>query len=343
MNKHHSAAIFITLIACFLVMFGLFNAESRALGSGSPPAKYRIQMILKAKANPPDFWRIVELGAMDAAEEYNADCEVTGPAAEENIDGQIALVERAIRKKPDAVILAAADYRRLAPACRKISDAGIELIMMDSDVQFEGKRCLIATDNVDLGKKLAQQMDLLIGPEEKFGVVGHVKSVTTAMDRERGLRENAVNASARMAGISYCNGSVSLARRQAAEMLQEHPDIRCMVGLNESSALGIAQALLDLGLEGRVKLVACDSSQEMIQMVERGVIQILVVQNSFNMGYLSVKNAVRILQKQDVPPFYDTKSVVVTRKTLYTEENQKLLFPFTEDGAQKQAGSAQSQ
>lgn len=46
-----------------------------------------------------------------------------------------------------------------------------------------------------------------------------------------------------------------------------------MVGLNESSALGVANAIRDLGLEGKVGLIACDSSEKQIQFMEQGTIQ----------------------------------------------------------------------
>lgn len=336
MDKHHNAAIFITLVICFLVMFGLFNAENRTINSNTPAVQYNVQMILKAKSNPPAFWTIVEQGALVAAKEYGVKCVITGPAAEEDIDQQIQLVEKAISARPDAIILAASDFNRLAPVCQKITEAGIKLIMVDSDVNFEGKHGMVGTDNIELGKKLAEQVDQLIGPNDKFGVIGHIKTVTTATEREKGLRENVINAEKRIVGVAFGNSSVQLSRQQAVEMLRAHPEVRCMVGLNESSALGIAYALLDLHLEGKVKLVACDSSQEMIQMMERGVIQVFVVQNPFNMGYVSVKEAVSVLQKKEIPRFYDTKSVVVTKKTLYTEENQKLLFPFTETNDPKE-------
>lgn len=330
MDKHHYSAIFITLIICFLALFGLFNVESKVIDNDKSPSQYHIKMILKAKANPPDFWRIVEQGASVAASEYGVNCEVTGPTSEENVDAQIKLVELAISQKPDAIILAAADFEKLVPVCEKAHDAGIPLIMVDSDVDYSETQGTVGTDNYELGKKLAQQMDFLIGPNDKFGVVGHVKTVTTAIERQKGLMENAKNSSARIAGITYCNGSVQLARTQAVQMLKENPDIRCMVGLNESSALGVAYALKDLGLGGKVKLVACDSSEQQIQFMEQGVIQAFVIQNPFNMGYISVKNAVDFLQKKEIPKFYDTKSVVVTKETLYTTENQKLLFPFTD-------------
>lgn len=330
MDKHHYTAILVTLIVCFLVLFSLFSVESRGIDEDKSPNQYNIKMILKAKANPPDFWRIVEQGAAVASKEYGVNCEVTGPAAEEDVDAQIKLVERAISQKPDAIILAAGDYEKLVPVCQKAYDAGIPLIMVDSDVDFSETKGLVGTDNYELGKKLAQQVDSLIGATDRFGVIGHVKNVTTAIEREKGLTENAKNSAARVAGISYCNGSVQLAKEQAKQMLLKNPDIKCMVGLNESSALGVAYALQDLKLGGKVKLVACDSSEEQIQFMEQGIIQAFVIQNPFNMGYISVKNTVDLLQKKEIPKFYDTKSVVVTKETLYTKENQKLLFPFTD-------------
>lgn len=91
-------------------------------------------------------------GASVAAKEYGVNCEVTGPTAEEDIDAQIKLVEQAISQKPDAIILAAADYKKLVPVCEKVYEAGIPLIMVDSDVDFSKTRCLIGTDNYELGK-----------------------------------------------------------------------------------------------------------------------------------------------------------------------------------------------
>jgi ribose transport system substrate-binding protein len=331
LNKSHYTAIFITLAICFTALLTFFIAEKNRDVSGDKTDNHvTVKMILKAKANPPDFWRIVEQGAQDAALEYGVSCEVTGPTAEGEIDGQIRLMEQAIAQKPDAIILAAADYDKLVPVCEKAVEAGILLLTVDSDVNFKETRSFVSTDNVELGKKLAQQLHSLIGPTDQFGVIGHVKTVTTAVQREKGLIDNVENVSQRLVGVAYCNGSVERARKQAKEMILGNPGIRGMVGLNESSALGIAYALQDLGMGGKIKLVACDSSEELIPLMEQGIIQAFVIQNPFNMGYISVKNAVDLLQKKDVPKFYDTKSVVVTKKTLYVKENQKLLFPFTD-------------
>lgn len=332
MNKRHYIAILLTLAVCFGALLLFYRIEKSSINNKEQePPLYRIQVILKAKANPPDFWRIVEQGVMVAAQEYGAVCEVTGPTSEDDIDRQIEQMKEAIAKQPDAIVLAATDYERLVPICERAVKEGILLVTVDSDVNYTGRKCFVGTDNYQLGKSLAEQVDLLTEKKGKVGVVGHVATVTTAIDRERGLTENLTDADSRITDVVYCNGLVETARKQAISMLQNNPDIVCMVGLNETSAMGIAYALEQLKLEKDVKLVACDCSEKQIQMMERGTIQAFVIQNPFNMGYVSIKSTIELLQGKNVPANYNTQSVVVTKDTLYKNENQKLLFPFVDD------------
>lgn len=332
MNRGHYIAILLTLTVCFATLLMFFLIEKREIRNKEPEeAPYQIQVVLKSKANPPDFWRIVEQGVTVAAEEYGAVCEVTGPVWEGDVQHQIELMEHAIKKSPDAIILAAADYERLAPVCESAVKAGILLMTMDSDVNFAGRKCFVGTDNYQLGKSLAEQVDLLTETRGKVGVISHVAAATTAIEREQGLRDNLADAQNRIAEVAYCGSVVETAHAQTIDMLARYPDIACMVGLNESSALGVALAVEELGLQGQVMVVACDSSQTQIQMMERGVIQAFVIQNPFNMGYVSVKYAIDLLSGVSVPESYDTKSTVVEQDTLFKTENQKILFPFVEE------------
>ena len=185
------------------------------------------------------------------------------------------------------------------------------------------------TDNVAMGRKLAELVDEAVPPEQKIGVMGHVEGARTAVERRDGLVGNVAGGMERVAALDYCDGSEIVSRQRTKEMLIAHPEIRCMVGLNESSALGVANAIRDLGLEGKVGLIACDSSEKQIQFMEQGTIQAFVIQNPFNMGYLSVSNTVSILQGRTVPEVVNTDSVIIKKEDLYKKENQKLMFPFT--------------
>ncbi len=64
--------------------------------------------------------------------------------------------------------------------------------------------------------------------------------------------------------------------------------------------------------------------------MEKDVIQSLVVQNPFSMGYLGVKYAVDAINNADIPQRVDTGSTVIDKNNMYLPENQKLVFPFTD-------------
>lgn len=330
MRKRHYAGIIVILVLCFGTLLLLFNRDSLSTAPRDDlSSALKIEVILKARANPPDFWRVVEQGVVVAAEEQGVICNVTAPQMESDIDGQIALMQQAIARSPDAILLAACDYDRLRAPCEEAVAKGILIVTLDSDVNFDGRRCFISTDNYEIGRKLAELVDAQTSETDKFGVVGHVESTSTAIERHDGLLENIKGISGdRLAAIAYCGSSEGLAEQQAMEMLREHPDIKCMVGLNESSAIGVATAVSALG-RGQISVIACDSSQRQIEFMESGIIKAFVIQNPFNMGYLGVTSTVKLLRGESVPEVVHTESVVIRKEDLYSPQNQKLLFPFT--------------
>lgn len=327
--------IFVLLLLLCVAMILAISLAVPLWGGDRNPAepenapRYSIQVVLKARNNPPDFWRIVEQGIDMAGQEFNVHYEVNGPSNEDKVDEQIEMLRAAAAKQPDAIILAATDVERLTPVCQELNAAGIPLVILDSDVNQVDRVTFVGTDNYELGRKLGMLVNEHLQPGDKFGVVAHVESASTAIERRRGLLDTVNGGEDNLADLKYCDGSLALSKQQTIEMLKAHPDIRCMVGLNESSALGICNALDELGLTQKLPLVNCDSSEAQIAFLENGTIATAVVQNPFNMGYISMQAAVQHLDGEKLPSVINTGSVVIDRDGIRKPENQKLLFPFT--------------
>ena len=100
------------------------------------------------------------------------------------------------------------------------------------------------------------------------------------------------------------------------------------MGINEYSAIGAGKAVRDLGLSDSILMVGFDSSIEEVQMLEEGVFNAIIVQKPFNMGYLGVENTVLLLRGEILPEMVDSGSELITKENMYTDENQKFLFPF---------------
>jgi ribose transport system substrate-binding protein len=318
------------LVAAILILglaVLLFEKGSRSLSS----SKDTILFVPKTIDGKMEFWQVMKQGVSAAAKEYGAKIEVAGTDTELDIDGQIALREKAIPEKPRAILLAATDYNRLVPVARKIIDAGITLITVDSGLNGVTAASFIATDNEAAGYKAGEEIKRRTEPGARIAVINFVKGSATAMERERGVLGSLQQNGGRMIdGIYYSDGSEEKAYEIVKNILLHQPEISGIVGLNEPSTVGAAKAIKHLSAQSRVKLVGFDSSMDEIAALEDGVIQAIVVQKPFNMGYLAVQTAIQAVNGHKVDRRIDTGSELITKDNMYTNENQKLLFPFLE-------------
>lgn len=96
---------------------------------------------------------------------------------------------------------------------------------------------------------------------------------------------------------------------------------------NESTTFGMLRALQDIGAAGKVKFVGFDGSPELIDAMQKGQIDALVLQNPLRMGYLSVKTMVQHLRGQPVEKRIDTGATLVTKENLSDPQIQELVHP----------------
>ena len=129
-------------------------------------------------------------------------------------------------------------------------------------------------------------------------------------------------------GVYDCENNRDNAAAIARDLLEEYPDLRGFVCANEVCNLAVAQVLTEQGLGGQLTVVGCDNSRQQIQYLEQGVIQSIIIQQPFNMGYAAVEQAARVVRGQSVPAFTEIPCVTITQDNMYNSDNQKLLFPF---------------
>jgi ribose transport system substrate-binding protein len=112
-----------------------------------------------------------------------------------------------------------------------------------------------------------------------------------------------------------------------SNMLQAHPGINAVYGSNESTTRGALGALDQAKKLGQVKFVGFDSSAELVDALDKGNIQALVLQDPVQMGYLSVKAAVAALRNEPVQKEQPITPVLATQKNKDDPKIQQLLRP----------------
>lgn len=290
----------------------------------------RLTIKVIVKMQEPTFWTVVQMGAEAAGKEFNVNIDFDGPSYERDIDGQIGMVQDAIDDDVDALVLAASDYELLVPVAEKAKAAGIPVIIIDSNLNSERMDSFIGTDNVDAGRKLGESLIEKVGAQSRIVVMSFVKGTATAVQREKGFFDEI----SKYEGIEvidtlYCNSEESLAKQLTIDIVNSDPEIDAFVCLNAYGTVGTAYAIDEMGKAGEIKIIGFDSTPEEISFMEKGVIQSLVIQNPFNMGYLGVKYALDAINNEKVPKTVNTGSEVIDKENMYLPENQKLVFPFT--------------
>jgi ribose transport system substrate-binding protein len=272
-----------------------------------------------------EFWGEVKNGARNARTETGAVLEFFAPVNESDYDQQIGCVEKAIDQKFDAIVLTPSHSTKLEEVVRKARAKGIEVVLADTSLKNESGDFSVTADYHSIGKEMAYHAFSLFGNEETINamVLGSLPNTTSMTSMVEGLVEafgEKDNATIRYATYSFTDESI--ARKITQKTFEEDPSVNVIFALEENTAHGAIDAL-----EGnsKVHIIALGTTQYEIQLLENNTIDALVVVNTFNMGYRSVKAAIELLNgKKPIEKLVDY--ALITKQTMFSEDHQRMLF-----------------
>ena len=275
-----------------------------------------------------DFWTSLIQGTRIAAKEYNSDIEVMAPEEENDVEGQNRLLEEAIAEQPDAILFSPSSFTESDDLLKQAKKAGIKICFVDSYTDENIQDLTVATDNIEAGKKLGEFAASQLGQMDQIAIISHVKGVSTAVEREEGFREGLGDLAKNIVAVEYCDSNYNKAYKLTLEVMKKYPNLKMIAGMNEYSSVGAARAVKSAIAQNELKVVGIDSSQETVQLMEHGVFKGIVVQKAFKMGYVGVRETVRMLRGENYRKKIDSGCQLVTPENMYSEEVEKLLFPF---------------
>jgi ribose transport system substrate-binding protein len=244
------------------------------------------------KATAHLFFVSIHAGVDRAAQDFHVNVLWNGPNEETDHARQIEIVDSMVARQVDALAISATDERALVAPVERALRAGIPVTIFDSGVNVEGYTSFIATDNYGAGCTAARTLAGLIGGKGKIGMVMHKPGGTSTVLRERGFEDTmakefpGVVIAARQYGMS----DRAKSRTAAEDILTAHPELAGMFASSEASSLGAIQAIRSRGLAGKIKLVTFDFSDTHVEALKDGVIDVMLVQDPFRIGYEAVKS-----------------------------------------------------
>lgn len=292
-------------------------------GSGDQP-----YIALVSKGFQHQFWQAVRDGANQAAEEFDVEVDFEGPESESEVAVQIDMLQAAIDRDPDALGFAALDSQAAAPLMEEAASRDIPVVAFDSGVDSDVPLTTAATDNYAAAALAAEKMVELIGGEGQIALVVHDQTSVTGVERRDGfveyIEQNAPDVD--IVDVQYGGGDHLESTNLAKAIIQGNPDIAGIYGANEGSAIGVVNAVDELGLTEDITIIGFDSGQAQIEAIRDGTMAGAITQNPVGIGYETVKAAVDALNGEDVPESIDTGFFWYDESNIDDEEIQAVLY-----------------
>lgn len=227
----------------------------------------------------------------------------TATLAEEKL-----LAEQEIADGARAVLLEPVSTAGSGKMAEELSQrAAVVLLGERADTEAAGHFGSVSADNYAIGVALGKEIAELLPDGGRIALLPESDEQGSIAARRQGIRE------------ALCGSAV--------QVQEETQGVALLVGLEDSALTAAAESAA--AEEKRPLVVGVGNSNRNIYALDRGDIADMIVINEFNMGYLAVAEAKKKLssglREMEQLRVGDT---LVARDTMFSAENQKLLFPL---------------
>jgi simple sugar transport system substrate-binding protein len=303
------------------------RVRAQASNTSNSARQVRIAVVTHGQASDP-FWAVVRTGINQAARQMGVSVSYSAPDTYDP-KRMRALIDDAVARKPDGLVVSIPDAKALAPAIREAVRLGIPVISINSGIDSWRKLgALMHIGQPDgAAATAAGQRFAASGVRNALCVNQEVGNV--ALD----LRCSAFAAALRKAHGRSTVVDVDLQDRAGAErkisaaVNSQHPD--GVLTLGPTGAEPALAALRADGKLGHIRLATFDLSPDVIDAIRRGQMDFAVDQQPFLQGYLPIVYLAQLARYGLLP---DRGKVVATGPSFVTKANASDVGRLSEAG-----------
>ena len=263
------------------------------------PTEMRFALVPKSVGHP--YWEGVREGMQTAAAEKKVAAKFHGPP-EASVEEQLKIIEDFIAQGYDGIGISPNDPSAVKEVIKRAMAKGIAVVTFDSDSPESDRLVYIGTDNREGGRVGGREMIKILGAKPRaeaagellVQIVGGQPGAWNLNERIEGFREAVKGTNIRLCDVLYNEENPDTALQVAENAINAHPDLRGFFCSNAfggpGSALAIKGAVQRGKIKpGRIRVVAFDTTEDILNYIEEGVINCTLAQQTRNMGRFSVE------------------------------------------------------
>ena len=231
-------------------------------------------------------------------------------------DMQVAELDRLIPQRPDAIISLPVANEQVAAAHRRVSEAGIKLVLLDNAPTglLPGKdyTALVSSDNFGLGKIAAEGLSAHIPTGAQVGVLGFAADFFATNEREiaftKWLQVNRPDVTPRVRRFARIEDAAA----STDDLLSANPDLAGLFVVWDTPALAAANRLAERG--ATMPLATVDLGEvAAIAFAKGDSFCCIAAQQPFQQGIAVAQTVILCLLGRPVPAWIALPGIGVTR------------------------------
>ncbi len=317
-------------VSLLLVLAGVTASACKPSAKSGDPAGRRLKIAIIPMGTTHEFWKSIHAGALTAARELGVEIVWKGPLKEDDRNEQMEIYETLAASGVDAMLLTPIDDRAMLRPVAEARRAGVPTVIFNTALQGGEHIAYVSTDNYQGGVLAARAVGRLTSGRGRLILVRVIEGVEGTRQREEGFLATLRAEFPAIEVVSenqYAGPSTEKAYQTMENLLARFGAVDAVFTPNESTTFGCLRALQDHRLSGKIVHIGFDSSAKLIEALEKGDLQGLVLQDPFGMGYESLKAAVAYLRGQPFEKTVATAVVLATRGNMNEPEIARLLRP----------------
>ncbi|WP_191090579.1 sugar ABC transporter substrate-binding protein [Niallia endozanthoxylica] len=267
-----------------------------------------------------EYWKAFESGAKKAFNDFNIDGEVISPDSLYPVTNQPNLLKKVLKQNPDALIVSTTHPSVGNPVLMEYKKKNIPVFLTTTDVEWEYQASYIGTDNIALGETAGMLLGSMLYPGDQVAIILGRLDDQTILNQRNGAKKVLEDVGIKIVAEPLGYDKFGNPRPVMENILRNYPNLKGVVATTDRIALEALKEIEEKGL--RIPIVGTDGLTKMAESVGAGKISATVGHNPYDMGYLSVEQAGKVLSGEHIEKRIDSGIDIIT------EDNAKERLDF---------------
>ena len=216
--------------------------------------------------------------------------EYNGPV-NADVAAQADIIDRMVRSRVSALCVCANDPNALAPALIRARHQGVKVMTWDADVRADARRVFLNQATIGaIGETIADIMAKDAGTSGDFLLITGSLTATNMLAWTAQVKKvlAAKHPQMQIKAVLDGNEDIETSKNVTVNYLRSHPETKGVFSMDGIASIGIAEAVQQLGLQGKVAIAGIGVPSSIRPYIKDGTIRASVLWDPVHIGYGAV-------------------------------------------------------